>query len=227
MKKMPEKNEKKHYKKGLIHYIYGNGNGKSTSAFGITLRSHGHGFKPIIIQFLKKSQTESEHNSEINELNKIDIDISDLIKKSIQESNKETPPKTKKWYVYGEYKTLSEILKIPMIQLGTPSFIFTNQKPPEEDVKKSEFGLKLIERLMQSHYDLIVLDEIITATYLKIINVDELIKILKNKKENIEVILTGREKIDKLTEISDYITQVKTEKHPYEKGIKAREGVEY
>lgn len=47
---------------GLIHYYYGNGKGKTTSIIGGLLRALGHGFKPILIQFLKLHK-EKEINS--------------------------------------------------------------------------------------------------------------------------------------------------------------------
>ena len=80
---------------------------------------------------------------------------------------------------------------------------------------------------MNSDYDFVILDEVNTAVHLNIIDVNRFKQILKERKDNIEVILTGRERINELIEISDYITEVKKEKHPFDKGITARKGVEY
>ena len=109
-------------------------------------------------------------------------------------------------------------------------FIFTGDKPSVEHRKKAEFGLKLIKRIIDGNkFDILVLDEIITAVHLDIVNKGELVEILTNgrDKRNTEIILTGREKIAELVEISDYVIHFEEIKHPFQRGIKAREGIEF
>jgi cob(I)alamin adenosyltransferase len=212
---------------GLLHYHFGKGSGKTTSAFGMILRSLGHNFKPVIFQFLKKSNKGQSLMQELKILENFGLNISDLMQE-YDEYLKIT--NESKGFDYGEYKTLTEILKVPVIQLGTPSFIFTGKKPSVEHLKKAEFGLKLIKRIIESSkFDILVLDEILTAVHLNIVNKDQLVEILTNSldERKIEIILTGREKIAELVEISDYITHFEEIKHPFQKGIKARKGIEF
>ncbi|MHA1338479.1 MAG: cob(I)yrinic acid a,c-diamide adenosyltransferase [Promethearchaeota archaeon] len=256
--KIQDRIKKYKLKRGFIHYYYGDGAGKSTSTFGTILRAIGHGLKPILIQFLKKTKEKEDTYTEIDELRRIDmdIDIDDLVEKyksfiiekeKIEDSNSIKSDKTEdnnsndgidekslnkgfssKGFEYGEYYTMTHILDIPVIQLGTPRFIFSGEKPTEEHKLKSEFGLELIERLLKSDvYDIVVLDEIITAVNFKIVDEDRLVRILKEKKPNIEVFLTGRGAIGELMELADYITEFKKVKHPFDKGIYARKGIEY
>ena len=49
---------------------------------------------------------------------------------------------------------------------------------------------------------------------------------LNNKPKNLEVVLTGRNPSEELMEIADYITEMKKIKHPMDKGINARKGIE-
>jgi len=42
----------------------------------------------------------------------------------------------------------------------------------------------------------------------------------------LEIVLTGRNPSDKLLERADYITEMVKKRHPYDKGIAAREGIE-
>ena len=53
-----------------------------------------------------------------------------------------------------------------------------------------------------------------------------LVDFLKNRPENIEVIMTGRNPKEELIEIADYVSEVNKVKHPFDRGIAAREGVE-
>jgi cob(I)alamin adenosyltransferase len=50
---------------------------------------------------------------------------------------------------------------------------------------------------------------------------------LDHRPENLEVVLTGRAPSDELKRRADYISEVRMEKHPYTRGLAAREGIEY
>ena len=218
--------KKENLNPGLIHYHFGNGNGKTTSAFGTILRSLGHNFTPVIVQFLKKSIKGPSLIQELKILENFGLHLSDLMQ-DYDEYLKIT--NETKGFDYGEYKTLTEILRVPVIQLGNSEFYF-NKEPSVEQLKKAEFGLKLIERIIESNkFDLLVLDEILTAVHLNIVNKDQLVEILTNGRDErkTEIFLTGREKIAELVEISDYITHFEEIKHPFQDGIKARKGIEF
>ena len=76
-------------------------------------------------------------------------------------------------------------------------------------------------------FEMLVLDDIISASNHSIISAELLLSFLKNKPEGLEVVLTGRDPSRELLELGDYVTEMRKVKHPYDKGIKAREGVEY
>jgi cob(I)alamin adenosyltransferase len=207
---------------GLIHNIYGNGSGKTTSAFGLVLRTIGHNFKPVIIQFLKKSSDYSENERLF--LERFPIDITDLIDK-YKITNK---PARQEGFNYGEYFTFTKILKVPMIQIGNPTFLMPNQERTPEFLAKFDFAMELLSRILsEDYFHLVVLDEVNTAIKLGLIELERLIKLLKTRHSQIEVILTGREKIPELVKISDYVTQILEEKHPFQKGQNARIGIEF
>jgi len=73
---------------------------------------------------------------------------------------------------------------------------------------------------------LIILDEALVATYFKLIKTEELIEFIKQKPENIELILTGRYCPEELIELADLVTEMKEVKHYYQKGITSRKGIE-
>ena len=75
--------------------------------------------------------------------------------------------------------------------------------------------------------DLLVLDEAISACNCGVIDEEVLAAFLKNKPAGLEVVLTGRNPSQRLQDLADYITEMKKIRHPYDKGISARLGVEY
>jgi cob(I)alamin adenosyltransferase len=84
---------------------------------------------------------------------------------------------------------------------------------------------KLEKKINEEHCDLIVLDEIVDAINLNLVDENRFISLLSEKK--CEIIMTGRNPSEKLIEISDYVSEVKKIKHPYDKGICARKGIEF
>ena len=71
------------------------------------------------------------------------------------------------------------------------------------------------------------LDEACAAVQLKMVNEDLLKKTVLEKPEEQELILTGRSPADWMREAADYCTEMHCWRHPYEKGIAARKGIEY
>ena len=76
-------------------------------------------------------------------------------------------------------------------------------------------------------YDIVILDEINIALHFRLLELDMVINMLKNKPENVEVVLTGRSAPQEIIEIADLVSEIVEIKHPYQKGICAREGIEY
>lgn len=76
-------------------------------------------------------------------------------------------------------------------------------------------------------YQMIVLDEVLDAIEFGYIDEDKFLKFLNELKSHTEIILTGHTLDEKIANLSDYISEIKQIKHPYEKGVSAREGIEY
>ena len=84
-----------------------------------------------------------------------------------------------------------------------------------------------LTRAVEGGYDLLLLDEIIASVRLGVVDKDKLLDFLRKKPEKLEVIMTGRNPIPELLELADYVSEIKKIKHPFDKGILAREGIEY
>lgn len=75
--------------------------------------------------------------------------------------------------------------------------------------------------------DMIVLDEALDAVATGTLDEEELCKLIGCCKERTEIVLTGRNPSERLLALADYVTHMKKEKHPFDRGIGARKGVEY
>lgn len=75
--------------------------------------------------------------------------------------------------------------------------------------------------------DLLVLDEVLDAVRLGFVQEEELLRRIRERPEGLELVLTGRDPSQKLMDRADYVTRMEKEKHPYDGGLTAREGIEY
>ncbi len=98
----------------------------------------------------------------------------------------------------------------------------------EEEIKTSaQNALAKVSEVIKDDFDMVILDEINVALSLNLINLDEVLDILRNKPSGLEIILTGRNAPDEIIEIADLVTEMKEVKHPFKKGIAARKGIEF
>ena len=84
-----------------------------------------------------------------------------------------------------------------------------------------------VSKIEEGNFDVLMLDEILASVRLGVVDAEQLLSFLKNKPENLEVILTGRDPIPELVEIADYVSEIKKIKHPFDAGIYARKGIEF
>lgn len=84
-----------------------------------------------------------------------------------------------------------------------------------------------VAEAVQGQYDLLILDEILASCNYGMVKEQSVTEFLKNRPENLEVVLTGRDPSDVLLELADYVSEICMRKHPYQKGIPARKGIEF
>lgn len=86
---------------------------------------------------------------------------------------------------------------------------------------------KIKTQAKNKKYDIIILDEIVFCLTAKLITIDLIRDLIKSKAKQVELILTGRGASKDLIKSADLVTEMKLIKHPYNKNIKARKGIEY
>jgi len=86
---------------------------------------------------------------------------------------------------------------------------------------------KINEEVLAEGYDLLILDEINVACHYGLIDENKLLRFIKEKPDGLEMVLTGRYASPRLMKIAHLVSEIKKIKHPYNEGIKAREGIEF
>lgn len=106
---------------------------------------------------------------------------------------------------------------------------FIPQMTPEEfaQCKDSHESCLKAAKNAAGKYGLIILDEVIGAVQTGMIGAEELLNFVKTKPEELELVLTGRDAPPELLALADYVSEIRCVRHPYEKGVPARKGIEY
>jgi cob(I)alamin adenosyltransferase len=116
--------------------------------------------------------------------------------------------------------------ELEIIQGGREKFVMG--KPEEKDTVLAKNLLeKIILAVSSGEYDIIIVDEIFPAYQVGVISVEDIKEIIDKKSPKTELILTGRNAPEEIFEYADLVTEMREIKHPYSKGIKAREGIEF
>jgi cob(I)alamin adenosyltransferase len=128
---------------------------------------------------------------------------------------------------YGELYTVKNLPNFTLKAFGRGKFV-TSKPPQKEDVKLAQEALHLAEQVIQSRsYNIVILDEINVALDLKLISLEDVLKLIKSKPSDLELVLTGRNAPEEIVEAADLVTEMKEVKHPFSKGTEARKGIEY
>lgn len=76
-------------------------------------------------------------------------------------------------------------------------------------------------------YDMVVLDEVFEATNAHMLSESEVYEFITNAPSSMEIVMTGHNPPQKFMDCADYITEFKKIKHPYDRGITGRIGIEF
>jgi len=127
---------------------------------------------------------------------------------------------------YGERRMAAQLENLDWFICGR-GFVF-NTENIEQDRQVALEGFELAkEKIESDQYDLVVLDEITYLPLYNFLDVEKIVELLKNRPERLSVIMTGRGAHERLIEIADTVSEIKSIKHGYEQGIKAQKGIEF
>ena len=203
-------------KLGLTHVYTGDGKGKTSAAIGLATRAVGQGCKVFIIQFMKGGAYTGEMVAAKNFLPNMQFE--QYGRHCIKEEKQTKLMGLEKGIHYFDYVRDD-------ITCGTCRYCFLN------DGLQGKFVQEAYDRALHlassGEYDLVICDEIITSVQFGFLNSEEVVHVIERKAKNTELILTGRGSTDLINEHSDYVTVMEQKKHPIDKGIFARRGIEY
>ena len=90
---------------------------------------------------------------------------------------------------------------------------------------------KVLDRLAEAAakrvYDCIILDEIVYCVSKGLAELADVKRLVDSRDRRVEIVMTGRGATKELIEMADLVTEMKNIKHPFDKGIMARKGIEY
>lgn len=131
----------------------------------------------------------------------------------------------------GEQKIFRQFNEINHVVSGDG---FTwNTQDKEQDIASAQKGWEIACEMIEeartdaSRYKLIVLDELNIALRYDYLDIQEVVKVLKNKPEHLNLFITGRNAKNELIEVADTVTEMTLIKHAFEDGIKAQKGIEF
>ncbi len=130
----------------------------------------------------------------------------------------------------GEMVSLKALEPGFILYRGTETKKFTWEMNAEEKLEAAAQQHSILEFAVKSAagggYDLIILDEVLGAIHSGMLEENAVIDFMKQKPDNLELVLTGRGAGPELVALADYVSEIRAVRHPSEKGIPARKGIE-
>ena len=130
----------------------------------------------------------------------------------------------------GELIAINKLDSNFLVNPGKPMGKFTWEMNEEELKKTAALQREQVEYALKEResdkWDLLILDEIMAAITTKMIPLEDVLRLVKSKPERLEIVMTGRDAPKELIEVADYVSHIDQVKHPFEKGIPARRGIE-
>ena len=133
---------------------------------------------------------------------------------------------------YGEiisFRNLNNNIKsqLKIIQSGLNRVVYKNNAT-KEDINEAIYAWKYAKKAIQKNcYDLIILDELNIVIDLNFVNLTDVLNTIKNKPQELEIVITGRNARKELIDIAHLVSEINPIKHYWDIGVEGREGIEY
>lgn len=103
-----------------------------------------------------------------------------------------------------------------------------NPYPYKEHRKNAQEAIQLAHQKMESgQFDILILDEINNALHLRLVDLEQVLEIIRRKPPQMHLVLTGRDADPQVTELADTVSEIVEVKHAYRKGIEPQPGIDY
>ena len=133
------------------------------------------------------------------------------------------------WY-YGELTSSKRLEpEFELIAAGRGFVgIIDDDHPIEDHEKAAKEAIEVAkQKIASGDYDIMVLDEINYAVKLNLISQEDILDVIAAKPEKTSLVLTGNYVPEAVMDAADLVTEMREIKHPYQRGIKAKKGVDF
>jgi cob(I)alamin adenosyltransferase len=193
-------------KKGLVFCYIGDGKGKTSAAMGVAARASGAGLHVYILQFVKAQTPQDGEKRQTGEW-----------------------PLSNEINFFNEISIPKKLGRVETEQTGAGFVgILGDKKERDIHIREALHGLgKARQVLVSNTYQVVILDEIISAVELDLLTEQDVLDIIKTKPGDTHLVLTGHNKFKKIIAACDLVTEMKMVKHPYYNGVLAQRGIDF
>lgn len=121
--------------------------------------------------------------------------------------------------------------KVRLEILDAPWDMITSQSDPQACADMTATVKRALEQagqcIEQGLCDMLILDEIVFCLAKGLTRIEDIKRLIHRKAPHVEVVMTGRGATQELMDLADLVTEMKNVKHPFDKGLSARMGIEY
>lgn len=129
---------------------------------------------------------------------------------------------------YGELKAPEFLPGFELHPMGRGFVGLGKETPAGEDIEAAREAFRAgRERVLSGKWDMVILDELNCAVSLGLVSIDMVLELIREKPENVHLVITGRGAKEELIKAADLVTEMREIKHPYSKGVKAQRGIEF
>ncbi len=118
-------------------------------------------------------------------------------------------------------------LGVPVQQCGLDHWVLPGKVSDEDRAAAAEGFSRARALVMSGDYDLVVLDELVTAVFFELVPVGSVLDLITTKPAAVELVITGRRAPEELVAAADLATEMRPLKHYFDAGVQARPGIEY
>lgn len=127
----------------------------------------------------------------------------------------------------GEHKALKRFSDLIDVRLMGTGFVY-GSPPPAEAVQAAAEALQVANsHLTGDDYDIVVVDELLAALSAQLVSLEQVMKLVDSRPAKVSLVMTGREAPEELIARADLVSRIEAVKHPYDRGLQARPGIEY
>lgn len=196
--------------KGLTIIYWGDGKGKTTAAIGAAMRALGQGQRVLFAQFMKGEEWKTGEAKMFEKARDIEFHIFG-----------------KGWVgIKGDQKPITEHQSAARAGLEFVKRVFQGKATAPQS-SASAAGATRSRAFPATAFDVVILDEILSAVDAGLLTVDEIKELIRAKPPPVHLLMTGHQQYPELAELVDVITNMEKIKHPFDQGIQAQKGLDY